>query len=192
MDFRVSSLSVCVFAVVADRVAGAGHCCPLRLSAVPCSCRHPLHTHTHTHTHRHPHTPDLCPHPPFALRGGGYGKFRRGFLPHHEGGGRKVAQAPYTVTRRRPPGPTATATCITVPSPITSVHACPAHRLPACVTCKRLRLSAATCCAKGHHAPGYVDRRPLSKVCQANGLPPCPHCTLMQRGVRRQRGHHTA
>ena len=41
-------------------------------------------------------------------------------------------------------------------------------------------------------APGYVDHRPLSKVCQAHGLPPCPRCSLMQRGVRHccQRGHH--
>ena len=107
-------------------------------------------------------------------------------------GGGKAAQAPYTVTRRRAPQLTAPATCIAVPSPMMSAHACPAHRLPACVTCKRLRLSAAVCCAKGHHAPGYVDRRPLSKVCQTHGLLPCPRCTLMQRGVRHccQRGHH--
>ena len=107
-------------------------------------------------------------------------------------GGGKVAQAPYTVTCRRAPQPTAPATCTVAPSPMISSHACPAHKLPACVTCKRLCLSAAVCCAKGQHAPGYVDRRPLSKVCQTHGLPPCPHCTLMQRGVRHccQHGHH--
>ena len=45
-------------------------------------------------------------------------------------------------------------------------------------------------CAPGKHSP--VDRRPLSKVYQAHGLPPFPRCTLMQRGVRHccQRGHH--
>ena len=130
----------------------------------------------------------------FPLRQGGgrHGEFRRGFLPYHGGGGGKDAQAPYTVTRRHAPGPTAVATCITVLSPVTSAHACPAHKLLACITCKQLRLSAATCCAKGHPAPGYVDRRTLSKVCQAHGLPLCPHCTLMQRGVQHccQQGHH--
>ena len=107
-------------------------------------------------------------------------------------GGSKAAQAPYTVTRRRAPPPTAPATCNLPPSPMISSHACPAHKLPACVTCKRLRLSAAVCCARGHHAPGYVDCRPLSKVCQAHGLPPCPRCSLMQRGVQHccQSGHH--
>ena len=108
------------------------------------------------------------------------------------GWGGKVAQAPYTVTRRRAPGPRAAATCIVVPSPITSAHACSAHKLPVCVTCKWLCLLAATCCAKGHHALGYVDHMPLSKVCQAHGLLPCPRRTLMQRGVGQccQRGHH--
>ena len=107
-------------------------------------------------------------------------------------GGGKAAQAPYTVTRRRAPPPTAPAACNLAPSPMISSHACAAHKLPACVTCKRLRLSAAVCCARGHNAPGYVDRRPLTKVCQAHGLPPCPRCSLMQRGVRHccQRGHH--
>ena len=107
-------------------------------------------------------------------------------------GGGKAAQAPYTVTCRRAPQPTAPATCVVAPFPMTSSHACPAHKLPACVTCKRLRLLAAVCCAKGHHALGYVDRRALSKVCQTHGLPPCPRRTLMQRGVRHccQRGHH--
>ena len=106
-------------------------------------------------------------------------------------GGGKAAQAPYTDTRRRAPQPTAPATCVVAPSPMTSSHACPAHKLPACVTCKRLHLSATVCCAKGHHALGYVDRRPLSKVCLAHGQPTCPRCTLMQRGVRHccQRGH---
>ena len=50
------------------------------------------------------------------------------------------------------------ATCVVAPSPMTSSHACLAHKLVACITCKQLRLSAAVCCAKGHHAPGYVDR----------------------------------
>ena len=105
-------------------------------------------------------------------------------------GGGKAAQAPYTVTRRRAPPPTAPATCNLAPSPMISSHACPAHKLPVCVTCKRLRPSAAVCCARGHHAPRYVDRKPLSKVCQAHGLPPCPRCSLMQRGERHccQRG----
>ena len=53
-------------------------------------------------------------------------------------GGGKAAQAPYTVTRRRAPQPTAPATCDLAPSPMISSHACLAHKLPACVTCKRL------------------------------------------------------
>ena len=107
-------------------------------------------------------------------------------------GGGKAAQAQYTFTRRRAPPRTAPATCILVPSPTISTHACPAHRLPACVTCKRLRQSAAACCAKGHLTLGCGDCRPLSKVCQMHRLPPCPRCTLMWRGVRHccQRGHH--
>ena len=125
-----------------------------------------------------------------AKGGAGATNFARDFYPVMGGG--KAAQAPYTVTRMRAPQPTATATCDLVPSPMISSHACAAHKLPACVTCKRLRQSAAVCCARGHHAPGYVDRRPLSKVCQAHGLPPCPSCSLMQRGVRHccQRGDH--
>ena len=125
-----------------------------------------------------------------AKRGAGTTNFAGGFFPVMGGG--KATQAPYTVTRWRAPEPTALATCVVAPSPMTSSHACLAHKLPACVTCKRLRLSAAVCCAKGHHAPGYVDRSPLSKVCQVHGLPPCPRCTSMQRGVRHycQRGHH--
>ena len=97
-----------------------------------------------------------------AKGGAGATNFAGDFYPVMGGG--KAAQAPYTVTRRRAPQPTAPATCVVAPSPMTSSHACPAHKLLACVTCKRLRLSAAVCCAKGHHAPGYVDRRPLSKV----------------------------
>ena len=98
-----------------------------------------------------------------AKGGAGATHFAGDFYPVMGGG--KATQAPYTVTRRRAPQPTAPATCIAVPSPMVSAYACPAHRLPACVTCKRLRLSAAACCAKGHHAPGYVDCRPVSKVC---------------------------
>ena len=62
--------------------------------------------------------------------------------------------------------------------------ACMSHTraLLTCVTCKWLRLTAVACCAPGHHALGYVDRRPQSKVCQQHGLPPCPRCTLMQPG----------
>ena len=100
-----------------------------------------------------------------AKGGAGTANFAGDFYPIGGGGGGKVSQAFYTVTRRCALGPAAAATCIRVPSPITSAHACPAHKLPPCVTCKRLRLLAATCYAKGHHAPGYVDRRPLSKVC---------------------------
>ena len=125
-----------------------------------------------------------------AKGGAGATNFAGDYFPVMGGG--KAAQAPYIVTRRRAPPPTAPATCNLAPSPMISSHACPAHKLPACVTYKPLRLSAAVCCARGHHAPGYVDRRPLSKVCQMHGLPPCPRCSLMQRGVRHccQRGHH--
>ena len=125
-----------------------------------------------------------------AKGGAGTTNFVGDFYPVMGGG--KAAQAPYAVTRRRAPQPTAPATCVVAPSPMTSSHTCPAHKLPACVTCKRLRLSAAVYFAKGHHVPGYVDRRPLSKVRQTHGLPPCPRCTLMQRGVRHccQCGHH--
>ena len=125
-----------------------------------------------------------------AKGGGGATNFAEDFYPVMGGG--KAAQAPYTVTRRRAPQPTAPATCDLAPSPMISSHACLAHKLPACVTCKRLRKSAAVCCAKGHHAPWYVDRRPPSKVCPAHGLPPCPRCSLMQRSVRHccQHGHH--
>ena len=125
-----------------------------------------------------------------AKGGAGATNFAGDFYPVMGGG--KAAKAPYKGTRRRAPQLTAPATCVMAPSPMTSSHACPAHKLPTCVTCKRLRLSAAVCCAKGHHAPRYVDRTPLSKVCQTHGLPPCPRWTLMQRGVRHscQRGHH--
>ena len=83
-----------------------------------------------------------------------------------------------------------------MPTPVTRAppvrSLCPAHCLPACSTCKRLRIPAAVSCSKGHHTPGHIDRRPLSKVCALHGLPPCPRCTLMQRGVRHccARGHH--
>ena len=42
------------------------------------------------------------------------------------------------------------------------------------------------------HTYTHLDRRPLSKTCALHGLPPCPRCTLMQRGVRHccARGHH--
>ena len=126
----------------------------------------------------------LMPSSSLCAKGGGAGatNFAGYFYPVVGGG--KAAQAPYTVTRRRAPQPTAPAACIAVPSPMVSAHACPAHKLPPCVTCKRLGLSAAACCAKGRHAPGYVDRRPPSRVCQTHGLLPCPRYTLMQRGVQ--------
>ena len=125
-----------------------------------------------------------------AKGGAGTTNFAGDFYPVMGGG--KAAQAPYTVTRRTAPQPIAPATCDLAPSLMISSHACSAHKLRVCVTCKRQHQPAAMCCARGHHAPGYVDRRPLSKVCQAHGLPPCPRCSLMQRGVRHwcQRGHH--
>ena len=57
---------------------------------------------------------------------------------------------------------------------------------------RALPVNGYACCARGHHAPGYVARRPLSKVSQAHGLPPCPRYSLMQCGVqhRCQCGHH--
>ena len=142
-------------------------------------CRHGKHARTHARTHAATHTNTQ-----------GATNFAGEYYPVM--GGSRTAQAPYTVTRRRAPSPTAPATCDLAPSPMISSHACRAHKLPACVTCKRLRLSAAVCCARRHHAPGYVDRRRLSKVSQAHGLPPCPRCSLMQRGVRRccPCGHH--
>ena len=133
----------------------------------------------------------LMPSSSLCAKGGRARRISQGIFALSWMGG-KVAQAPYTFTRRRAPGPTAAPTRIMVPSPITSAHACLAHKLPACVTCKRLCLSAATCRAKGHHAPGYVDQRPLSEVCQTHGLPPCLCCALVQRGVWHccQQGHH--
>ena len=83
----------------------------------------------------------LMPSSSLCAKGGGRNKFCTEFLPGYGGG--KAAQAPYTVTRRRTPQPTAPATCDLAPSPMISSHACPAHKLPACVTCKRLRQSAA-------------------------------------------------
>ena len=100
----------------------------------------------------------------YAKEGGGTTNFAADFY-RIMGGGGKVAQDPYTITRKRVPDQTPAATCIAIPSSLTSAHACRAHRLPACVTCQRLRLSAATCCSKGHHASGYVGRRLPSKVC---------------------------
>ena len=98
-------------------------------------------------------------------------------------GSGRVPQAPYSVTARRRT-PVARAP---------QAHSlCPAHCLPACSTCKRLRIPAALCCSKAHHNPGHIDRHPLSKTCALHGLPLCPRCTLMQRGVRHccARGHH--
>ena len=39
---------------------------------------------------------------------------------------------------------------------------------------------------------GYVDHRPLSKVCQTHGVLPCPRRTVTEQGIRHccQRGHH--
>ena len=46
--------------------------------------------------------------------------------------------------------------------------------------------------ALGHHADDHIARRPQLQLCPLHGLPPCPRCTLKQRGVRHccQRGHH--
>ena len=97
----------------------------------------------------------LMPSSSLCAKGGvGATNFAGDFYPVMGGGGGKAAQAPYTVTRRRAPQPIDPATCIAVPSPMTSANAFPAHKLLACITCKRLRLSAAACCAKGHHALG--------------------------------------
>ena len=104
-------------------------------------------------------------------------------------GSGRVPQAPYSVTVRRRAVNSAQVPVTRAPQ----VHSlCPAHCLPACSTCKRLRIPAALCCSKGHHNPGHIDRRPLSKTCALHGLPPCPRRTLMQRGVRHccARGHH--
>ena len=186
----------------------------VQLLASYCESTWTLHTHTHTNTHRpyeyHRRKTEqeveearlqraltgslntgLMPSSSLCAKGGaGATNFAGDYYPVMGGG--KAAQALYTVTRWRAPPPTAPATCNLVPSPMISSHACPAHKLPACVTCKRLRLSAAVCCARGHHAPGYVDHRPLSQVGQAQGLLPCPRCSLKQRGVRQccQCGHH--
>ena len=125
-----------------------------------------------------------------AKGGGGHNNFCRGSLPGY--GGRQSRPSPIQSHTQESAATDAPATCDLAPSPMISSHACPAHKLPACVTCKRLRQSAAVCSARGHHALGYVDRRPPSKVCQTHGLPLCPRCSLMQRGVRHccQRGHH--
>ena len=55
-----------------------------------------------------------------------------------------------------------------------------------------LRRTAEACCALGHHADDHIARRPQLQLCPLHGLPPCPRCTLKQRGVRHccQRGHH--
>ena len=104
-------------------------------------------------------------------------------------GSGRVPQAPYSVAARRK-------AVTNAPTPVTRappVHSlCPAQCLPACSTCKRPRIPAAVCCSKGHHTPGHIDRRPLSKVCALHGFPPCPRCTRMQRGVQHfcARGHH--
>ena len=44
----------------------------------------------------------------------------------------------------------------------------------------------------GHHADEHVARRAQLQLCPLHNLPPCPKCTLKQRGVRHccQRGHH--
>ena len=101
----------------------------------------------------------------------------------------RVPQAPYSVTVRRR-AVTSAPTLVTRALQVRSL--CPAHYLPVCSTCKRLRIPAALCCSKGHHNPGHIDRCPLSKTCALHGLPPCPRCTLMQKGVRHccARGHH--
>ena len=131
----------------------------------------PTHAHTHTNAHRpyvyrHRRSEQeveearlqraltgslntgLMPASSLCARGGGgTANFAGDFYPIMGRG--QSLQTPYTATHRRAPGPTAAATCIVVPSPMTSAHVCPAHMLPACVTCKRLHPSAATCCSKG-------------------------------------------
>ena len=142
-------------------------------------------------------TPTTCSggqpeHGPYAVliavrQGGGSTTFASDLFPVIWSA--RVPQAPYSVTARRK-------AVTSAPTPVTrapQVHSlCPAHCLPACSTCKRLRIPTALCCSKGHHTPGHIDRRPLSKVCALHGLSPCPCCTLMQRGVRHccARRHH--
>ena len=89
-------------------------------------------------------------------------------------------QAPYSVTVRRKAATRAYTPVTRAPQ---AHPLCPAHFLPECSTCKTLRIPAALCYSKGHHNPGHIDRLTLLKTCALHGLPPCPRCTLMQRGV---------
>ena len=130
----------------------------------------------------------IMPSSSHCAKGGGGGKSFACDLFPIIGDGR-VPQAPYTGTHRHTATPSQAPSAGPAPPARTL---CTVHSMPACATCKRLRLPAADYCAKGHHRAGYVDRQPLSKVCAAHGLPPCPGCMLMHRGVRHccSRGHH--
>ena len=93
-------------------------------------------------------------------------------------GDRRVPQCLYTGTCRHTHTPSS--------APLAPQQGQPhytTHKQPACTTCKCLRKSARACCALGHHAVGYVSRRPQSQLCEAHQLPPSPRCVLKQRGV---------
>ena len=90
----------------------------------------------------------------------------------------RVPHAPYLVTARGKS--IAFAPALVSHTPPTHLL-CPVHCLLACSTCKRLRISAAVCCSKGHHNPGHVDRRPQSKTCALHGLPPEVYATAAGR-----------
>ena len=159
---------------------------------------HIVHTHTHTHTllpirlGEHPQRwrrrafsgrsqgiriPELCPCPLTTPKGGGQVPCLRPFPSHWgwqgpPGAIHRIAQTHGDTEPRALSGPGPPADTF-----------CTVHSMPACAACKRLRLSSTTCCAKGHHQAGYIDRQPLSKVCAADGLRPCPRCMLLHRGV---------
>ena len=123
----------------------------------------------------------------FAKGGGGGGcsSFAADFFPVIGDG--KLPQRPYTGTRRR-----ANTHRAPQPAPLADPSKCTQHSATACTTRKRLRRTAEACCALGHHADDHVARTPQLQLCPLHGLPPCPRCTLKQRGVRHccQRGHH--
>ena len=96
---------------------------------------------------------------------GGHRQFCGRLLPYHGGGGgpkslKPPTQSPASGCRSRHQQPHA----LQRPLLLRSSHSRSAHRLPACAACQGLFLLAAYCCSEGHHAPGYVGCRPLSKV----------------------------
>ena len=105
-------------------------------------------------------SPSLCAHE----GGGGHRQFRSEFLPYNGGGAKSLKPPtlfPASGCRSQQQQPRA----LQSSPPLRPSHVCPYHKLPACVTCQRLRPSAATCCSEGHHTSWYVDRRLPSTFC---------------------------